>query len=244
MNQIVILAAGKGKRMNSDLPKALVCLKDRPMIHYLLDSVKEAGIDASPIVIVSPDNYEIIAESLKGYNVQYAFQTEQLGTGHAVACAKDLVKPETKNVIVLYCDHPFLRAESLRKFSETEVETVLVMPTNLPDFEDWRHNFYCWGRFVRNDKNEINKIIEFKDASNDEQLITEVNPGFMAFNNSWLWPNIKLLSNDNANHEYYLTSLPELAANQGYLVSSISIEPHEAMGINSPEELIIAEKLI
>jgi bifunctional UDP-N-acetylglucosamine pyrophosphorylase/glucosamine-1-phosphate N-acetyltransferase len=244
MNQVVILAAGKGKRMNSDLPKALVPLKDRPMIHYLLDSVKEAGIDASPIVIVSPDNHDIIAESLKDYNVQYAFQTEQLGTGHAVACAKGLVKPETKNVIVLYCDHPFLTAESLRKFSETEVETVLVMPTNLPDFEDWRHNFYHWGRFVRNDKNEIIKIVEFKDAAPDEQLITEVNPGFMAFNNTWLWPNIESLSNDNAQHEYYLTSLPGVASEQGYIVTSILIEPHEAMGINSPEELAIAETLI
>jgi bifunctional UDP-N-acetylglucosamine pyrophosphorylase/glucosamine-1-phosphate N-acetyltransferase len=244
MNQVVILAAGKGKRMNSDLPKALVPLKDRPMIHYLLDSVKEAGIDASPIVIVSPDNHEIISESLKDYSVQYAFQTEQLGTGHAVACAKDLVRPETKNVIVLYCDHPFLTAESLRKFSETEVETVLVMPTKLPDFEEWRHNSYHWGRFVRNANNEIESIVEFKDASTAEQLITEVNPGFMAFNNAWLWPNIKLLSNDNAQHEYYLTSLPGIAFQEGYKVASIFIKPEEAIGINSVEELLAAESLL
>lgn len=101
----------------------------------------------------------------------------------------------------------------------TEVEIGTVMPTNLPDFEDWRHNFYHWGRFVRNEQNEIAKIVEFKDATPDEQLITEVNPGFMAFNNTWLWPNIKLLSNDNAQHEYYLTSLPGVASNQGVIKS-------------------------
>lgn len=244
MNQVVILAAGKGKRMNSDLPKALVSLKGRPMIHYLLDSVRDSKIDPAPIVIVSPDNYEIISESLKDYNVQYAFQTEQLGTGHAVACTKDLIKAETKNIIVLYCDHPFLTADSLRKFSETKVETVLVMPTKLPDFEDWRHNSYHWGRFVRNANNEIERIVEFKDATPAEQLITEVNPGFMAFNNSWLWPNIKLLSNDNAQHEYYLTSLPGIAFEEGYKVASIFIKPEEAIGINSLEELIAVEALL
>lgn len=244
MNQIVILAAGKGKRMNSDLPKALVPLKNRPMIHYLLDSVIASNIDPKPIIIVSPDNHESIETALINYEVQYAFQTEQLGTGHAVSCVKDLIKPETENIIVLYCDHPFITADSLKKFSEMKVETVLVMPTNLPDFEDWRHNSYHWGRFVRNSDNEIIKIVEFKDATPEEQLITEVNPGFMAFNNSWLWPNIKLLSNDNANHEYYLTSLPEIAVAEGYKVASIFITPEEAVGINSQEELEAAEKLI
>ncbi len=244
MNQIVILAAGKGTRMNSDLPKALVSLNDRPMIHYLLDSVKASNIDTNPIVIVSPDNHEIIATSLSSYQVQYAFQKEQLGTGHAVACVKDLIRPETENVIVLYCDHPFITAGSLNKFSEMKVETVLVMPTKLPDFSDWRHNFYHWGRFVRNENNEIEKIVEFKDATPEERLITEVNPGFMAFNNSWLWPNIELLSNDNASHEYYLTSLPGIASTHGYKVASIFIEPQEAIGINSQEELETAATLI
>ncbi len=244
MNQIIILAAGKGKRMNSDLPKALVPLNSRPMIHYLLDSVKSSGIDQEPIIVVSPENKEAISESLKDYQVKYVFQAEPLGTGHAVGCAKDLVRPETKNIIILYCDHPFITSESLKKFSEINVETILVMPTVLPDFDDWRHNFYHWGRFVRNEKNDIEKIVEFKDATPAEQEITEVNPGFMAFNSSWLWTNIKLLSNNNNQHEYYLTSLPEIAFAQGSKIASVSVEPHEAMGINSPEELAIAETLI
>lgn len=244
MNQIVILAAGKGTRMNSDLPKALVDLKGKPMIKYLLDSVVKSEIDPKPIIIVSPDNKEIISESLKDYSVQYAIQTEQLGTGHAVSCVKELIKPETENIIVLYCDHPFLKTESLKKCAATKIETVMVMTTELPDFEDWRHNFYHWGRFVRNENKEIERIVEFKDATPEEQLITEVNPGFMAFNSAWLWHNIALLSNNNSQHEYYLTSLPGIAFAEGYKIPSVSIEAHEAMGINSPEELKIAETLI
>lgn len=244
MNQIVILAAGRGTRMNSELPKALVPLKGRPMIHHLLDSVVKADIDNNPIIIVSPDNRDIISESLKNYKVQYAIQSEQLGSGHAVACAKNLIKPETENIIVLYCDHPFLSAESLKKCAAAKIETVMVMTTKLADFEDWRRNFYHWGRFVRNAENEIERIVEFKDATPEEQAIAEVNPGFMAFNNSWLWPNIKLLSNNNSQHEYYLTSLPGMAFAEGYKIPSISIEAQEAMGINSPEELAIAEELI
>lgn len=243
MNQIIILAAGKGKRMNSELPKALVPLKGRPMIHYLLDSVFASGIDPEPIIIVSPENRDAISKSLRHYAVRYVIQSEALGTGHAVACAKEAIRPETENVIVLYCDHPFITADSLKKFSEIKVETVLVMPTVLPDFEDWRRNFYHWGRFVRNAAGDIEKIVEFKDATEKEQLITEVNPGFMAFNSYWLWPNIDQLSNNNSQHEYYLTSLPGIAFDQGRKVSSIFVEPHEAMGVNSPEELAIAENL-
>lgn len=244
MNQVVILAAGKGTRMNSNLPKALVTLKGRPMIHYLLDSLVKSQIDSCPIVIVSPDNKDLIAQSLKNYSVVYALQNKQLGTGHAVACAKDLIKNETKKIIVLYCDHPFLTTESLEKCANKQIDSVMVMTTDLIDFEDWRHNFYHWGRFIRNKEGEIEKIVEFKDASEKEKLITEVNPGFMAFNSSWLWSNIQLLSNHNAQHEYYLTSLPEIAFKEGHKIPSVKISAEEAMGINSLEELKIAENLI
>ena len=244
MNQIIILAAGRGTRMNSELPKALVPLKGKPMINFLLDSVVKADIDKNPIIIVSPNNHDIISESLKNYKVQYAIQSEQLGSGHAVACARDLISPETENILILYCDHPFLSAESLKKCAAAKIESVLVMTTRLADFEDWHRIFYHWGRFIRNAENEIERIVEFKDATPKEQAITEVNPGFMAFNNSWLWTNIKLLSNNNSQHEYYLTSLPGLAFAEGYRIPSISIEALESIGVNSQEELALAEKLI
>lgn len=244
MTQVIILAAGKGTRMNSDLPKALVPLGGKPMITYLLDSVFVSGIDDQPIVVVSPDNKEIISEALKGYRVKYAIQDQQLGTGHAVAVTEKIINPEVEQIIVLYCDHPFITAGSLKKFVAIKTKSVMIMPTFLKDYEDWRHNFYHWGRIVRNEFGRVEKIVEFKDATTSEQALTEVNPGFMSFNKSWLFDNVKLLNNDNKQHEYYLTSLPELAFKQGFEVDTLNVDPTEAIGINSQEELTIAEKLL
>ena len=89
MNRLVILAAGKGTRMNSELPKVLIPLNGRPMINYLMDSVVASQVDPKPLVVVSPDNKEIIRQALQGYNVEYVIQEQQLGTGHAVNCARD-----------------------------------------------------------------------------------------------------------------------------------------------------------
>jgi len=243
MTKIIILAAGKGTRMGSDLPKALVPLNGRPLISYLAESVSKSGVDDSPIVVVSPENKEIISAELSQYNWQYAIQDKQLGTGHAVACAKDLIPVDCDNIVVLYCDHPFITAESIRQVAQTKTEAVTVMPAELGDYNDWRFNFYRWGRMIRNSEGKVEKIVEFKDASEEEIKVTEVNPGFMCFNNQWLWENIEKLRNDNKQQEYYLTSLVEIAFSQGYEIGTIMIGAKEAMGVNSQEELSIAEKL-
>lgn len=247
MTRIIILAAGKGTRMNSELPKALVPLKNRPMIKYLMDSVVAAGIDSRPMVVVSPDNKEIIGQELKEYNIEYVIQDKQLGTGHAVACAKEsLEKNDIKfdSILVLYCDHPFIKSESIRNFAILKPETVTIMPTNLSDFDGWHQNFYRWGRIIRGANGRVEKIIEFKDASEEEKLVTEVNPGFMCFNTDWLFDNVSRLQNNNNQQEYYLTDMVKLSFDDGFEIGTISIEPHEAMGINSLEELSIAENLL
>ena len=242
--KIIILAAGKGTRMGSDLPKALVQLNGRPMIIHLIESVVASNIDDLPIVVVSPDNREIISKALAEYNCDYAIQEQPLGSGHAVACARQKIPANTDNVIVLYCDHPFITAKSIKNFGEFITDAVTIMPTELGDYDDWHQIFFHWGRIVRDNKNEIEKIIEFKDASPEEIKITEVNPGFMCFNNKWLWDNIDFLDNNNGSKEYYLTSLVAMAFKQGRKIGTINIEPREAMGINSQEELAIAESLV
>jgi bifunctional UDP-N-acetylglucosamine pyrophosphorylase / glucosamine-1-phosphate N-acetyltransferase len=242
-NKIIILAAGKGKRMGSDLPKALFPLRGRPMIEYLLDSVFSSGVDVEPIIVVSPDREEMMRKNLAKYNLCYALQTEQLGTGHAAACARESIVHTVENIIVLYCDHPFISAASIKKISE-EQNVLSLMPARVEDFSDWRQNFYHWGRIVRDAENKIKKISEFKDSTEEEKKITEVNPGIMGFNSAWLWENIAKLKNLNAQQEYYLTDLVHLAFEQGHQVGGLIIEPHEAMGINSQEELKIAESLI
>ena len=247
MTRIIILAAGKGTRMNSELPKVLVPLKNRPMIKYLLDSVVASGIDSRPIVVVSPDNKEIISEALSEYNIKYVVQDKQLGTGHAVACTQETIEQEeikADKLIILYGDHPFLKSESIKKFASLNPEAVTIMPTNLIDFADWRQNFYHWGRIICGANSKIEKIVEFKDASEEEKLVTKVNPGFMCFNAAWFFKNVFDLKNNNNQREYYLTDMIKMAFEQGYEIGAVNIEAHEAMGVNSLEELAIAESLI
>jgi UDP-N-acetylglucosamine diphosphorylase/glucosamine-1-phosphate N-acetyltransferase len=246
MTRIIILASGKGTRMNSELPKVLVSLKNRPMIKYLMDSVQLAKVDSRPLLIVSPNNKDIISQALKEYNLEYIIQKEQLGTGQAVTCAQETISkesPEARNIIVLYGDHPFLKTESIQKFSQAQQTAVTIITTKLSNFDDWQHNFYNWGRIVRNDQGAVQEIIEFKDASSEEKLITEVNSGFMIFNKDWLFKNIANLENNNIQREYYLTDLIKIACGEGQTVQTINITPEEAMGINSLEELKIAENL-
>lgn len=135
-----ILAAGKGTRMGSELPKALVPLKGRPMIIHLIESVVSSGVDDLPIVVVSPDNKEIISRTLADYDCDYAIQEQQLGSGHA-ACARHKIPADTDNVMVLYCDHPFVTAPSIKKFGEFMTEAVTIMPTELDSYDDWHQNF-------------------------------------------------------------------------------------------------------
>lgn len=243
MTDIIILAAGKGTRMNSDLPKVLVPLQERPMIHYLLDSLKKSSIDTKPIVVVSPDNHEQMQEALKEYNVKFAVQDRQLGTGHAVHSAKDESSSKAEKTLVLYGDHPFLSSESIDNFVSKEVEALNLLSVKVDDFSDWKKAFYHWGRLVRDEKGKLEKIVEFKDANDEEKQITEVNPAMFIFNSSWLWENISNLDNNNKQDEYYLTDLVSLAFKQGAEIKTTQINPQEAMGINSLEELAIAKKL-
>ena len=244
MTQIVILAAGRGTRMGSELPKVLVPLNGRPMIDYLISSVYACGFKLDPIVVVSPDNVDIIKEALKSYKVSYAIQKDQLGTGHAVRSARDKVSSEANKILVLYGDHPFLSSESITKFANVDTKAVAVAPTKLPNFEGWHANFYSWGRMVRNSEGKVKAIVELKDSSEEEKEITEVNPGFMLFNKEWLFNNIDKLEANNKAHEFYLTDMVGIAFLENYEIDTISIEPKEAMGINSLAELKIAEDLV
>jgi len=244
MTRIIILAAGKGARMNSVLPKVLVPLKNRPMISYLLDSIKAAEIDARPLIVVSPSNQGIVSEALKNYKLEYVVQEQQLGTGHAVACASKLLNENTNNVLVLYGDHPFFRSASLKKIADLNPLSLTMMTTKLPDFSTWHKNFYHWGRIIRGLDKKIEKIIEFKDANAKELLVNEVNPAVMCFNKDWLLKNLSKLGNENKQQEYYLTDLVKIAFKGGFVIDSLTVDPSEAIGINSVEELQVAESLL
>ena len=243
MNKIVILAAGKGTRMKDELPKVLVPLKGKPMIEYLIKSIFDSGVDNNPVIVVSLDNKELINNALKNYDCKYAPQDKQLGTGHALACVKDLIDESADNIIVLYGDHPFIKPKTIKELIKVHTGKITMMTTEVEDFNDWRKNYYSWGRIIKEGE-KIKAIKEFKDASEEEKKIKELNPAFYCFSAEWLWKNIKKLENNNAQKEYYLTDLIKIASEQNIKISSIKINFNEAIGINSKEELEIAEKLI
>lgn len=246
MNKIVVLAAGKGTRMKSELPKVLVELNGCPMIKYLMGSIKKSGIDENPIIIVSPDNKEIIKQTLKDYRFDTCIQETQLGTGHALSCVESsILNKNYEHIIVFYGDHPFVQSQTIKFLvnSHNHINTPIAMMTTIvEDFKEWRKACFSWGRIVR-DELGIKNIIESKDATQEQLQIKEINPGFYCFKADWLWENIKNLKNNNKQKEYYLTDLIFLATKQGYKIHDIPVDTWETIGINSLEELALAEEL-
>jgi len=240
-NKIIILAAGKGTRMQSDRPKVLHNFGGQPMIFRLLNSIKKSGVDSRPLLVVSPDNIELIKESLSDFSCDYVLQDQQLGTGHALSCALKNINEATR-LIVLYGDHPFISAETVAGIAALTDYSVAMLTVKVPDFSDWREIFYHWGRVVRKD-NKIKEIIEFKDADDKTKEILEVNPAIFSFNSDWVKANIGNLKNQNAQQEYYLTDLIKIAVSNGVAIGGFEIPDVEAIGINSLAESDLAAKL-
>ena len=243
--KIVILAAGQGTRMKSVLPKVLVSLEGKPMIKHLLDSVRKSGLDKKPVIVVGYEKEKVMKELGFGYN--YVVQEKQLGTGHAVMSAEKILKNKTDHIIVFYGDHPFISPQTIKKLLEKHLESkakITLATTTLPDFENWRSFFYInFGRIVRNKKGEIVKIAESKDANKEEIKIKEVNPAYYCFEAKWLWKKLKMLKTNNVLGQYYLTDLIQIAMQEKIKIQSINIDPEEALGINSKEDLKMLENL-
>jgi bifunctional UDP-N-acetylglucosamine pyrophosphorylase / glucosamine-1-phosphate N-acetyltransferase len=239
---IVILAAGQGTRMKSELPKVLVPIKGKPMIEYLVKSIIKSGVDKNPIIVVSKDNNLLIKRALRKYNCQYAIQDKQLGTGHALSCVKKLVDKNKGNLVCFNGDNPFISTKTVKNLADSHNSVITMMTVNLENFKSWRQSFYHWGRIIRNE-DKIKAITEFKDATEVEREITEVNPGLYCFENKWLWKNINKLKNNNIQKEYYITDLVKAAFDQKQTIGSYSLDPKEALAINTKEELVRAEKI-
>lgn len=242
---VVILAAGQGRRMGGESPKVLKLINGRPIIGHLVEAIKKSGICEKPAVIVC-DEHTLVQDVL-GDSCDYVIQAEQLGTGHAVACAEGFLKDKAEDVLVLYGDHGFLTAptlQQLRKLHQDSAGVLTLMTTVLPDFEDWRFAFKSFGRIIRNEKGEIAGIVEKKDATGKELEITEVNPMYCCFKADWLWGNLKKINNKNAQGEYYLTDLIKIAFEQGRKTNSLKINNFECLGINNPEELDLANRFL
>ncbi len=242
--KLVILAAGKGKRMKSDTPKVLTPIGGKPILQHLHESVIASDVDLSPIVVIGPERHRV-CESFGGI-CTYVVQEQQLGTGHAVMVSKEATG-DADAVIVLNGDEPFVSAESLQKLTirhDERANTITMMTTTVPSFDGWYQAYSHWGRIIRGENGHINGIREFKDASEEEKMIRELNPSLFCFDATWLWKNISLLETKNAQGEYYLTDLIGMAVAQGQKLSSIDVAPEEVIGINTQEEREIAENIL
>ena len=244
--QIIILAAGKSKRMNSDDPKALAVLRGKPFLAHILDTVASLNLPLKPVIVVGHKKERIF--EVLGTSHNYAHQEQQLGTGHAVLSAKGNLNESHKTIVVLSTDQPLVSKETIEnliKNHQDKKAIITIATVKLPDFENWHQGLFHFGRIIRDANNEIEKIVEYKDASEEERELTEVNPAIYAFDSTWLFENIEKIKNENAQQEYYLTDLLHLAHEQGKKIEAVPVANIlEGLQPNTKEELEVLERLL
>lgn len=236
----IILAAGQSKRMKSDLPKVLHQACGKAMIDHVLDAARGAGADR--IVIVVGHKADVVQGALEHHpDVEFALQAEQLGTGHAVNCCRDLVGSHQGPVMVLTGDTPLLTAASLGQLVEDLKQHKAGCVVGTAETE----NNQGLGRIVRDESGTFLRITEHKDCTEDELKITEINTGCFAYDCESLFDALSQVGSNNSQGEFYLTDCAEILRNQGKPVRALncfSIE--EAMGVNTQEQLAEVENVM
>jgi len=232
---IVILAAGTGKRMRSALPKVLHPLAGRPLLAHVIDTARE--LDPARIVVVVGHGAEAVQQAVAAPDVAFALQAEQLGTGHAVQQALPLLDP-AKPTLVLYGDVPLTRASTLKRLADAAVDGRYgILTVTLDDPTGY-------GRIVRDAAGYVTRIVEQKDATPDELRIREINTGIVVTPTAQLAMWLGALKNDNAQGEYYLTDVVEHAIEAGFdVVTTQPDEAWETLGVNSKAQLAELERI-
>lgn len=233
----IILAAGKGKRMGSDLPKVLIEVCGRPMIYYVLDAVRAADIERIVIVVGHRSNL-VRAELADKTGVSFVEQTQQLGTGHAVKACRDELAAQQGPVLILAGDSPLVQASSVRtllsEFADRQPACLLGTATKADPVG--------LGRIVRDEQGGFSAIVEEKDATPEQRAIKEVNMSTYVFAPAPLREALEQLTAENAQGEYYLTDCPGVLKAAGKSVLALNaLQPCEALSVNTLAELSIVE---
>ncbi|KAA1036178.1 bifunctional UDP-N-acetylglucosamine diphosphorylase/glucosamine-1-phosphate N-acetyltransferase GlmU [Macrococcus equipercicus] len=236
--QAIILAAGKGTRMKSKMYKVLHPVCGKPMVKHVLDNIRGAGV--SEVVTIVGHGAEQVQEVLAGES-KFSRQEEQLGTAHAVAMAQEHLGEHTGTTVVICGDTPLISEETISSFiahheNSGAKATILSAVTNQP---------FGYGRIIRDDHNNVVKIVEEKDASLEEKLVSEISSGTFCFDNAALFEKLAQVSNDNAQGEYYLPDVIQLLQADGEKVEAYITEDFdETLGVNDRVYLAKAERLM
>lgn len=234
----VILAAGKGTRMKSVLPKVLHQAAGKPMVQHVIDAARLAG--ARRNIVVVGFGAELVRSALRG-KVEIVVQAEQLGTGHAVRMAEPLLKAEHGTVMVLCGDTPLLTGALLSRLYEAHKKArakATVLTAIMPDATGY-------GRVIRSTTGAVEKIVEDKDATDEERKVQEVNSGIYCFAADALFSALAEVNCDNAQGEYYLPDVLSILREKGEKIWAVAAEDYEeTLGVNSRVQLSAAEKIL
>src|SRR5574341_1788902 len=231
--EIIVLAAGLGKRMRSSLPKVLHPLAGRPLLAHVLETARELA--PRKILVVNGHGAEEVQKAFSETKIDWVLQAEQLGTAHAVMQAMPKVAADA-DVLILYGDVPLVRAATLKRLLEAARDGLSVLTAELDDPA-------AYGRIIRDASGRVKRIVEFRDASESERAVREINAGFYATSARRLAAWLKKIDNRNAQKEYYLTDLVALAVAEGVPVNAVKAEDAwEAAGVNSKRELAELER--
>jgi len=232
---VIILAAGQGKRMHSDLPKVLHPLASKPLLTYVIETA--LSLEPSQVFVVHGHQGEQLKRSMTAYSsIQWIEQSQQLGTGHAVAQAMPQISDDNA-VLVLYGDVPLIQADTLRYLCQSiQADKFGILTVNLA-------NPYGYGRIIRNTANQVQRIVEEKEATAAERQLQEVNTGIVIVPAKSLRTWLAQLDNNNAQGEYYLTDTVALAVrDQATLYTTMPNDTYEVMGVNDRVQLAELER--
>ncbi|MBP2033943.1 bifunctional UDP-N-acetylglucosamine pyrophosphorylase/glucosamine-1-phosphate N-acetyltransferase [Clostridium algifaecis] len=237
-NCAIILAAGEGKRMKSATPKVLHKVCGKEMVNIVIDVVKKAQIDDINLVVGT--GLEKVKKATELQNIQYSIQEKQLGTGHAVICAKNFLKGKKGTVAIFTGDAPLIKDDTIKKLINFHNEGgySAVILTSLVD------NPYGYGRIIREENGNVSKIVEHKDCTEEELKVNEINSSMYCFDIESLVDSLDKIHNNNAQGEYYLTDVIEILKKSGKKIGALPIPFEETLGVNSREQLAEAARIM